>query len=604
MINNLDFRNVNTLWSSLLVETLSRLGLTKAIISPGSRSGPLTLAFARHPHVETIPILDERSAAFFALGLAKQTKLPVALICTSGTASANFYPAIIEAHHSQTPLLILTADRPYQMRNCHAGQTINQTNIYNHYPNWQVELAQPSSNIELLKYLRQISIQAWENSLFPTPGVVHLNIPFSEPLAPTPDLETEKIKEKYNLSNFFQHISNIFPNSSFTLSGSIYPILDEWLSSEKGLIIVGNSSPNSPSNYCQAIAYLSQLLKYPVLADCLSPLRHYASLNPYLICTYDLILRNSKFAENLAPNLIIQIGELPTSKELRVWLNKYECKRFIIDASRDNFDPLHGKTIHLRISIEQFINDLKDNFFSYINQYKKNREYLADEQINKRLNYTDIWLKIDVIITQRIYQYMASLDTLFEGKVAWILSQKLVARTYIFIANSMSVRYAEFFWTKNDNNYAIYFNRGANGIDGTLSTALGVGHGEHNTVLLTGDLALLHDTNGFLASQNWRGNLTIILINNQGGGIFETLPIVQAEEEFEKYFATPQNIDFGLLCETYKVKYHCIKNWKELLQLINNVSKEPIRLIEIQTNRQLDALWLENNLSQFAQNIK
>ncbi len=606
-MNNLNFCNVNTLWSSLLVETLYRLGLTKAIISPGSRSTPLTLAFAKHPHLEAIPILDERSAAFFALGLAKQIKAPVAIVCTSGTAAANFYPAIIEAKQSHTPLIVLTADRPLSLRNCHAGQTINQTNLYNNYPNWQIELAQPSSDLEMLRYLRQISIQAWENSLFPTPGVVHLNIPFSEPLAPIPDLETEKLKNEYNLSGFFQHISNLFPNSSPSLSAAIYPILDEWLSLEKGLIIVGNSPSCSPGNYCQAIAYLSQLLKYPILADCLSPLRHYASLNPYLISTYDFILRNTNLAKNLAPSLIIQIGELPTSKELRLWLTLYECKRFVIDASSDNFDPLHGKTIHIRISIEQFINDLKDNFFPYINNHKKLRDSLnsnSEEQHKSKLSYVDAWLKIDIIITQKIYHQMASIDSLFEGKVAWILSQVLPIKTAVFIANSMSVRYAEFFWTKNDKNYPIYFNRGANGIDGTLSTALGVAHENQNTVLLTGDLALLHDTNGFLASKYYLGHLTIILINNQGGGIFETLPVVELEEEFEKYFLTPQNINFAKLCETYNVKYHYVQNWKELIQLASNTAKEPIRLIEISTNSKSDALWLQNNLSKFAQNIK
>ena len=607
MIHNLDFRNVNTLWASVLVETLYRLGLTKTIISPGSRSTPLTLAFAKHPHIETIPILDERSAAFFALGLAKQLKIPIALVCTSGTAAANFYPAIIEATLSNTPMLVLTADRPGSLRDCHAGQTINQINLYNHYPNWQTELSQPSSDFELLKYLRQTCIQAWENSLYPTPGVVHLNIPFSEPLAPIPDLKTENLKEQYNFSNFFQHITNFFVSNSCSLSSAIYPILDEWLSFEKGLIIVGSGSPDSPSNYCQAIAYLSQLLKYPILADALSPLRNYASLNPYLISTYDLILRNSNLAQNLAPSLIIQIGELPTSKELRSWLNIYECKRFVIGISTDNFDPLHGKTIHIRISIEQFINNLKDNFFTYVNNYKKLRESMPsneEEGLLSKSNYTDIWLKIDVIITQKIYQQMAIIDSLFEGKVAWILSQRLPDKTAVFIANSMSVRYAEFFWTKNDKNYQIYFNRGANGIDGTLSTALGVAHEQKNTILLTGDLALLHDTNGFLASQNWQGNLTIVLINNQGGGIFETLPIVQTEEEFEKYFVTPQNIDFAKLCDTYKVKYYCIKNWKELVQLISNTAPEAIRLIEVPTNRQIDAVWIQKNLSKFAQNIK
>ena len=180
----LDFRNINTLWSSIIVETLSRLGLTTAVICPGSRSTPLTLAFASHPDIETIPILDERSAAFFALGIAKRTHLPTALICTSGTAGANFYPAVIEAKESQVPLLIFTADRPPELRNCHAGQTLDQVKLYGNYCNWYTELSVPSAEIKMLSYLRQTIITAWDNTLVPYQGVVHLNCPFREPLYP------------------------------------------------------------------------------------------------------------------------------------------------------------------------------------------------------------------------------------------------------------------------------------------------------------------------------------------------------------------------------------------------------------------------------------
>ncbi|PSO94433.1 MAG: 2-succinyl-5-enolpyruvyl-6-hydroxy-3-cyclohexene-1-carboxylic-acid synthase, partial [Cyanobacteria bacterium SW_6_48_11] len=182
----LDFRNTNTLWSSIIAETLKRLGLTTAIICPGSRSAPLTVAFAQHPEIEAIPILDERSAAFFALGVAKRSHVPAALVCTSGTAGANFYPAVIEASESQVPLLVLTADRPPELRDCHAGQAIDQQKLYGSYPNWQAELALPSQKIGMLRYLRQTIVQAVKRSLFSVPGAVHLNVPFREPLAPTP----------------------------------------------------------------------------------------------------------------------------------------------------------------------------------------------------------------------------------------------------------------------------------------------------------------------------------------------------------------------------------------------------------------------------------
>lgn len=200
----IDFRNPNTLWSSILAETLQRLGLTAAVICPGSRSAPLTIAFAQNSQIESIPVLDERSASFFALGIAKKSGLPVALICTSGTAAANFFPAIIEARESRIPLLIFTADRPPELRDCHAGQAIDQVKIYGNYPNWQAELALPSTDMGMLGYLRQTILYAWERSLLPTPGPVHLNIPLRDPLVPVPDLAVESLKSQFNSDDFLR----------------------------------------------------------------------------------------------------------------------------------------------------------------------------------------------------------------------------------------------------------------------------------------------------------------------------------------------------------------------------------------------------------------
>lgn len=585
MTIQVDFCNSNTLWASLLVETLNRLGLTTAVICPGSRSTPLTIAFAQHSQIEAIPILDERSAAFFALGIAKKSNLSVALVCTSGTAGANFYPAIIEAKESRSPLLVLTADRPPELRNCHAGQTIDQLKLYGNYPNWQTELAIPDRDLGMLCYLRQTIVQAWERSLFPVPGVVHLNLPFREPLVPLPQLDTQTLESHFDAEEFFSGIiykSNLFYTSDFTL----YP-LEEWQSCERGIIIAGIAHSCYPKNYCQAIAYLSEFLQFPVLAEALSPLRNYCDLNPYLISTYDLILRNSTLAQQLKPTLVIQIGELPTSKELRHWLETTQVQRWIIDSSSENFDPLHGNTIHLRTSIEQLSTNLP-------NSTSKNQ---------KSLNYLNLWCALENKVRQTINQTMQSLDSLIEAKTAWLLSQSLPIETPIFIANSMSVRNMEFFWMPNNSNIITYFNRGANGIDGTLSTALGIAYRSQSSVLLTGDLALLHDTNGFLINNKFLGHLTIILINNNGGGIFEMLPISQFGIIFEDFFATPQNINFAHLCYTYSVEHQLINNWQQLKKLLNPLPEQGIRVLELPTNRKTDALWLQNNLKKFAQNI-
>ncbi|GBE92502.1 2-succinyl-5-enolpyruvyl-6-hydroxy-3-cyclohexene-1-carboxylic-acid synthase [Nostoc cycadae] len=566
------YRNVNQLWAFVLTETLKRLGLTCAVICPGSRSTPLTVAFAQQvPDIEAISILDERSAAFFALGVAKATGRPVALVCTSGTAGANFYPAVIEAKESRVPLLVLTTDRPPELRDCHSGQTIDQVKLYGSYPNWQTELALPAANMEMLAYLRQTVIYAWERTQTPTKGSVHLNIPFRDPLAPVPDGTDFQLDPEV----FFTAATN-----TISLTHSPFPIPEAWQNCDRGIIIAGVAQPQNPQEYCRAIATLSQTLQWPVLAEGLSPLRNYTDLNPYLISTYDLILRNQQLAKQLAPEMVIQVGDMPTSKELRTWLSATQPQRWVIDPSDQNLDPLHGQTIHLRMSVDEL----------GIKECDKN---------NSPSEYLQSWCIAEAKVRTDVDQTMAKMKDLFEGKAAWLLSQTLPPGTPLFIANSMPVRDVEYFWQPNNLGVRAYFNRGANGIDGTLSTALGIAHRQQSSVILTGDLALLHDTNGFLIRNKFVGHLTIVLINNNGGGIFEMLPIAKFDPPFEEFFGTPQDIDFAQLCATYAVQHELITSWEELRQKLNPLPIKGIRVLELQTNRKVDAKWRQENLRKF-----
>ncbi len=574
----IDFRNVNTLWASVLVETLHRCGIDMAVICPGSRSTPLTIAFASHPEISAIPILDERSAAFFALGRAKKTGLPTVLVCTSGTAGANFYPAVIEAKASSIPLIILTADRPPELRNCHAGQTIDQVKLYGNLPNWQCEMALPEANLAMLRYLRQNIIQAWQQSLLPNPGVVHLNIPLREPLAPIKQPLGE-IEIQFPL-DFFDAVIRTTPASN----GVALP-WNSW-QDKSGIIIAGLAQPRNPEAYCQAIALLSQGLSFPVIAEALSPLRNYAQLNPYLISTYDSILRQTA-AQQLIPEVVIQVGELPTSKQLRNWLQDIDVERWVIEERVDNFDPLHGKSIHLAISIEQIALKIPLK--------------LKNIKNSSQTSYCQQWCNLETATRTDLDHTLESLNQMSEGKAAWLISRTLPSDTPIFLANSMSVRNAEFFWQPNNQRIAPYFSRGANGIDGTLSTALGIAYQDAG-VLLTGDLALLHDTNGFLVSQKFQGHLTIILINNNGGGIFGILPIAKFSE-FEEYFATPQSVDFAQLCAAYGVEHIRIASWQQLADLIANLPQKGIRVLELICDRHSDAAWLKSNLARFSKKI-
>jgi 2-succinyl-5-enolpyruvyl-6-hydroxy-3-cyclohexene-1-carboxylate synthase len=580
---NIDSSNINSVWASIIVESFHRLGLTKAIICPGSRSTPLAFAFAQYNQIEAISMLDERSASFFALGIAKRLGLPVALVCTSGTACANFYPALIEARESRVPLLFLTADRPQELRDCNAGQTIDQVKIFGNFPNWQAELAVPSLDLKMLSYLRQLAVHAWEKSLWPIAGPIHLNIPFREPLAPISQEEIVGIMSQFKSDNFFNNIEKItFSNPPFSFPEVNY--LKEWQQSRCGVIIAGPTQHRYPEQYCDAIARISKSLGWPVLAEALSPLRNNASVNPYLISSYDIILRNKQLAKQLAPEIVLRVGEIPTSKELRAWLNKIQPMCWIIDPEGRNLDPLHLKTIHLRLSIEKL---------SY--------EFSETENINS--DYLQLWCYAEKKVQQSVEQTMNQIDLLFEGKAAWILSKFLPKGTPLFVSNSTPIRDLESFWQVNNSKITPYFNRGANGIDGIVSTALGIAYRNQSSILLTGDLALLHDVNGFLMRNKFIGHLTIVLINNNGGGIFEHLPIANYNPPFEDFFATPQDIDFSKLCSTYDVKHELIHSWKELAQKLNPLPTSGIRVLELQTNRKTDALWRKSNLVKIAEAI-
>lgn len=578
----LDFRNANQLWASVMAESLHRLGLRNAVLCPGSRCAPLTLAFAQHPQIEAIPVLDERSASFFALGLARQQHRPVVLLCTSGTAGANFYPAVIEARESGVPLVILTADRPPELRHCHAGQAIDQVKLFGHYPHWQAELGLPSAEEAALAYLRQTLLFAWEQAIAPTghsPGPVHLNCPLREPLAPVADPAVQALGQGFDSEGFFGHLSPL----TATELWSPLP-RGSWQDCQRGLIIIGLAQPQDGEAYGQAIAQIAARLGWPVLCDALNPMRGQASQLPGLICHYDAILRNPEQQSSLAPDLVLRLGELPTSKVLRQWLAQLDCPQWIVSDRLENFDPLHGPSQPLRCGLAQLAHQLQP-------------------APPTSLSYRNQWCQLDQQAGQAIDQTMAALDELREPKLPWLLSQTLAPETPLFVANSTPVRDMEWFWRGGDRQIQPYFNRGANGIDGTLSTALGIAHGNRPSVLITGDLALLHDTNGWLIAPRLRGHLTILLINNNGGGIFELLPIAAFEPPFEEFFAMPQTANFSALCQTYGAAYEQIQTWEQLSQRLAQLPSQGLRLLELKTDRKTDRSWrsqLLNRLSRLS----
>lgn len=556
----LDFRNVNSLWGSVLVETLARLGVRQAVISPGSRSTPLTVQFAAHPEFEAIPVLDERSAAFFALGLARQSHRPVVLLCTSGTAGANYFPAIIEARESGVPLLVITADRPPEMRECRSGQTIDQQKLFGDFVSFYHELAVPEASLAMLRYLRQTVAHAVERAQWPVGGPVHLNAPFRDPLPPVKDGSAEAVRGEIP-GSFFGRLEAKARSTALPTASSL---------GGRGIIVAGQTRTADAAAYARAVGRLAKRLGWPVLADALSPLRNFASLVPGLVTRYDVIARSTAWTKELQPSHVLCLHDWPTSKALRQWLQAGDVPVTFVSERTDNPDALHSATRVVRASVE--------NFARVVRPKPAPRDWARR------------WSELERRIEGRLRRGLSEAEAMFEGQACALLPRVLPKGTTVMFANSMPVRDAEYLWPTNDRAHTVHCNRGANGIDGTLSTAMGLAHRGVPTVLLTGDLALLHDTNGFLLARELRGSLTIVVVNNDGGGIFGHLPVAQFEPPFERFFATPQGIDFAQLSAAYGVKHTRVRDWRHFERLLARLPRG-VRLIELRTDRKRDAAF-------------
>jgi len=568
---SLDFRNENTLWASVIAETLSRVGVSQVVASPGSRSTPLTMAFAAHESIETVPVLDERSAAFFALGLARQSGRPVVLVCTSGSAAANYLPAIVEASESGVPLLVLTADRPPEMRACASGQTIDQQKIYGHYVSFYHELSLPGVSLDLLCYLRQTVAHAAERALLPQAGVVHLNVPFRDPLAPIENGVAAELKTEIDVT-FFAHLE---PSGFAEMNES-----KVWQrpTTSRGLIVAGPEMSRDPVRYAEIVSKLSLSLGWPILADGVSPLRNFSATDAVVVGSYDTILRNEKKARDLVPRYVLCLGSWPTSKVLRGWLEQSGAEMVLVTERMDNRDCLHGRTRHMRVPVETLASKPKKT---------------ADTA------YAELWREADVTVMSALLNTKRPHEN-FEGDIAPVLARALPDGTPMYVASSMAIRDVEYFWPVSSKGVQMYFNRGANGIDGTLSTALGVAHGNMPSVLLTGDLAFLHDSNGLLLRKKFVGSLTVVLINNNGGGIFEHLPVAQFDPPFEEFFATPQSVDFTRLCSAHQVEHVAVRDLEQLSELVSELPAQGIRVLEITTDRKRDAAFRKKLFTQSA----
>jgi 2-succinyl-5-enolpyruvyl-6-hydroxy-3-cyclohexene-1-carboxylate synthase len=534
----------------------------RAVISPGSRSTPLTMALARSEGITAVPVLDERSAGFFALGLAKASGRPVALVCTSGTAAANYLPAIVEAREAGVRLLVLTADRPAELRACSSGQTIDQVKLYGGYVSHFHELPLPEASLPVLRALRQAVVHALERTSFPSPGPVHLNVPLRDPLAPVAD--EGAAAQAVAGTDWEQFFAQVAEPARVALHGEIPPVHAD----VHGVIVVGPA--HQVTFNAAAVSEIARRLGWPVLADGLSTLRQSAVRVPNLVTTYDSILRDPVQAERLKPEMVLAIGAWPSSKVLRGWLESSGARIWQIDSGDDNRDGLHGRTRRVRTSLSVLAAALP----------------VATEPSG----YTVMWTRREAGVRAELDLRLEKETALFEPKAAWLLARHLPMGTPVVLGNSMPVRDVEYVWPPGERALRTWCNRGANGIDGTLSTALGIAEAAGRpTVLLTGDLAFLHDANGLLLRRHFRSSLTVVVINNDGGGIFEHLPITQYDPPFEEFFATPQSVDLAALCAAHSVAHELVPDWERFTALISTLPATGLRVLEVRTDRKRDA---------------
>ena len=520
-----------------LVDEWLHCGVRHAVVSPGSRSTPIALEIANRQEIEMHIFHDERSAAFAALGIAKASGVPAILVCSSGTAAVEFHPAVVEAHHSETPILICTADRPAELQGVGAPQTIDQQNLYGVAIRKFVN-AEVANDSESHTW-RHIARDLFATSLGDVQGPVHLNLRFREPLMgfatnlPPRDANDAVITKKVALP------------SSRSLRK-----LNKALESEKGLIIAG------PENYrVESILRLAENLGWPIVADPRSGTR---VPNKLVVAGADAILRDEDFSKRLRPDVVLRFGTLPASKVVNSWLSGSGAYQVVITTTPSLTDPDRQCSLHI-------VSDIDELCAGLVSVHSK-------EFVRKRsLSWLDKWVAAEDSAQKAINAALADEPGLTEPGVARAIYALVPEASHLVVSSSMPIRDVEWFGAPR-NGLRVHANRGANGIDGVVSTAVGVALATRQpTTLLIGDIALLHDVNGLINLASRKIDLRIVVIDNNGGGIFSFLPQAQAldEAKFEKIFGTPHDANIKMLAQAHQINTHELTNISDLAEVLS-----------------------------------
>lgn len=548
-----------TAYLASFVAELFHSGITDVVVSPGSRSTPMAMVMAEHPELKVHIHVDERSAAFFALGIAKATNRPVAILCTSGTAAANYFPAIVEARYSRVPLLVLTADRPHELREVGAPQAIDQIHLYGQHVKWFAEMAPPENSEEMIRYARTVCARAAAIAAQAPAGPVHLNFPFREPLIPRLD------ENLFQMNDRPQGYVKVH-NGDLTVSEDYLQTIAERLMGKKGVIVCGNIADGQ---FADAVTKLSEVLKFPILADPLSQLRSGKHKRDNIIDTYDTFLRNEDAKGFLKPDVILRFGAMPVSKALTIFLKENPgAGQIVVDGGGGWRDPALLSTDMLFCRETIFCQKL----LAYTEQQTDNR-FLED------------WKKANQL-TKEMMVSLSDITDLSEGKLFYELADMLPEGAALFVGNSMPIRDLDSFFLHNNKSIKIIANRGANGIDGTVSTAIGAALYSKPLYLVLGDLTFFHDLNGLFIAKKYHINIHIILVNNNGGGIFSFLPQSEHPKNFELLFGTPLDIEFEHAVKMFNGKFTKISDWDHFrTEMKNSLDSSGINVYEFNTNR-------------------
>ena len=545
----MDPTNRNAALASALVEELARSGVERAVICPGSRSTPVALALLREPGIETTSIVDERSAGFFALGAALATGAPVAIACTSGTAAANLLPAVAEASEASVPLIVLTSDRPPELRGTGAGQTIDQVKLYGSSVRWFCEMGTHEADDAGLIHMRSSACRAYAEAMGDSrPGPVHLNLSWRDPLGPEPgegDVTAESpfaLEGRGNLP-----LSAIHSPARALDAAALDAISADIAETEAGVIVAGRQTD---TGLAAAISELASASGYPVLAEPTSQLRLHPDLGPSVVWAYDAIARVRP--AGLEPELIIRFGDMPTSKALRQWIGSLgEVAQLVVDPMGTWNEPTRTAGLSIRAEPAQLARGLAARLDPPEETAFAARWRLASEAAAAAIRAE---LSRHGGNTTEPGAHMSLGASLRDGDI-------------LFLASSMPIRDAEAFLPASSRDVLVLSNRGANGIDGTVSAAVGAAIATGRpTWVVAGDLALHHDSNGLALLRHATAPVRIVCLNNDGGGIFEFLPQASqvTREEFEAVFGTPLGLDLSKLAAHHGVEHRRVAALDEL----------------------------------------